>query len=89
MAEEGKKQYKWEVRPGGTVTADSVAIKTATSQTGSTSMKHSLAIGKGEGKPTIDASSSSIAHAVNAPKPPQSVGAVDKAQAVRHNASGY
>lgn len=35
-----KKQYKWEVRPGGTLPPDTLNVKAATDQTGSTSTKH-------------------------------------------------
>jgi hypothetical protein len=85
-----KKQYKWQVKPGGTLPADTLNIKAATDQAGTTSIKQSLAINKGgEGAPKMDLNSQSVNHAVNAPKPPQTVNAVDKANAVRHNQTGY
>ncbi|EGD72944.1 hypothetical protein PTSG_04676 [Salpingoeca rosetta] len=84
------KSYKWQVKPGGTIPADALDVKHATSQTGSTSQRQSLQINKGgEGAPKLDSQSQGIAHAVGAPKPPQYVNAVAKDQAVRHNASGY
>jgi hypothetical protein len=117
-----KKQYKWQVRPGGTLPADTLNIKSATDQTGSTSIKHSLAINKGgenaptidiqsqsinhatsvpdstfnqrefakgEGKPVIDNQSFSVSQAMNAPKPPRTINAIDKANAVANNSTGY
>lgn len=63
------REYKWQVKPGGTVPADSVSIKTATSQTGQTSIKKSLQIQKGEGSPTIDSSAMSVSHAMSVPDP--------------------
>ncbi|EGD75067.1 hypothetical protein PTSG_06724 [Salpingoeca rosetta] len=65
-----KKEYKWQVRPGGTIPADSVGVKHAMSQTGQTSQKASLSINKGgDAAPTIDSSSQSIAHATSVPDP--------------------
>jgi len=85
-----EKQYKWQVKPGGTIPADSLDVKHATSQYGSTSQQKSLQINKGgEGAPKLDSQSQSISHAVSAPKPPQAVNAVAKDQSVRHNATGY
>lgn len=117
-----KKEYKWEVRPGGTIPADSLSVKHATSQSGQTSMKNSLAINKGveeaptidtqsqsiahatsvpdptfnkrefaksEGRPNIDGQSSAVAAALKAPKPPRTIGSVDKTQAVSNNTTGY
>eukprot|EP01147_Barroeca_monosierra_P009665 gene9665-1878_t len=66
MAE--KKEFKWQVRPGGTIPSDSLGVKHATGQSGSTSLKQSLSINKGiEDSPTIDASAQSIAHATHVP----------------------
>ena len=66
MAE--KKEYKWQVRPGGTVPVDALNVVAATSQTGSTSLKKSLGINKGgESAPAIDAQSLGVAHATNVP----------------------
>jgi len=39
-------KYKWEVKPGGTQTADSLNIGHTVSQTGTTSIKKSLLIGQ-------------------------------------------
>eukprot|EP00049_Salpingoeca_infusionum_P024564 m.16268 g.16268 ORF g.16268 m.16268 type:complete len:121 (+) comp7009_c0_seq1:322-684(+) len=68
MAE--KKQYKWEVRAGGTLPADSLSVKHATEQKGSTSIVKSLKIDKGgETAPTIDSSAMGVAHATSVPDP--------------------
>eukprot|EP00056_Hartaetosiga_gracilis_P021377 m.23891 g.23891 ORF g.23891 m.23891 type:complete len:89 (+) comp9043_c0_seq1:81-347(+) len=85
-----KKEYKWQVKQGGTIPADSLNIKVATDQTGSTSIQKSLQINKGGNEaPKMDSNSQSINHATTAPKPPQFVNSVDKANAVRHNQTGY
>eukprot|EP01147_Barroeca_monosierra_P009945 gene9945-2127_t len=84
------KQYKWQVKPGGTIPADALDVKHATSQSGSVSQRAALQINKGgDSAPKLDSQSQGIAHSLQAPKPPQYVNAVAKDQAVRHNATGY
>lgn len=82
MADEAApKQYKWQVKAGGTIPADSLDVKHATSQSGSVSQRQSLQINKGgDNAPKLDSNSQGIAHAVGAPKPPRSVNAVAKDQ---------
>eukprot|EP00056_Hartaetosiga_gracilis_P019221 m.13446 g.13446 ORF g.13446 m.13446 type:complete len:121 (+) comp7515_c0_seq1:92-454(+) len=63
-----KKEYKWQVRPGGTIPSDALNVKHATDQKGSTSQAQSLAINKGgDQAPTVDMNSQAINHATSVP----------------------
>ena len=87
MAE--KKEYKWQVRPGGTFDGNALNIKSATAQAGAVSQHKSLGINKGgDSAPALDHQSLGVAHAMSAPKPPSTVNAVDKTTSVRNNSSG-
>ena len=62
-----KKDFKWQVKPGGTLPPDTLNIKAATDQTGSTSIVKSLAVSKAEGSHTITTDSLSVKHATSVP----------------------
>eukprot|EP00049_Salpingoeca_infusionum_P022437 m.6761 g.6761 ORF g.6761 m.6761 type:complete len:90 (+) comp5188_c0_seq1:85-354(+) len=85
-----KKEYKWQVKQGGTVPVDAMGISHAMKQSGEVFDKQRPLINKGgEQAPKIGTDAQGVAHAVNAPKPPSTVNAVEKDKSVRHNHSGY
>ena len=90
MTDAAKKEYKWQVKMGGTIPADSMDMSHAKTQLGATSQTKALQINKGsDTAPGIDYNTVSVKTASEAPRPGECVDAVDKSQRVRHNASGY
>jgi len=69
MSEGEKKTYKWEVRKGGTVPADALNVKHATSTANQASNKESLLVEKGAGGSRYGEGAVEVAHATSVPDP--------------------
>eukprot|EP00054_Salpingoeca_dolichothecata_P003492 m.27197 g.27197 ORF g.27197 m.27197 type:complete len:123 (+) comp13896_c0_seq3:232-600(+) len=67
MSDGEKKTFKWEVKKGGTVPADSLNIKHATTQANSTSQKEALKVQKGAGGSQYGAGAVAVTSATSVP----------------------